>query len=116
MNPEEAHQVLGTGPSRPCNSLEIKLRDHADALAETLPAALADRRAAAIAAMNAVCLEIAEDEAERCRDVSATTAQQTARPVAVAFGGGRCSFEARLVAAARSLQWGRNRQVHGRAS
>jgi hypothetical protein len=33
-------------------------------------------------AAKAVCLEIAEDEAERCRGVGATTAQQTALTIA----------------------------------
>jgi hypothetical protein len=36
----------------------------------------------AIAAAKAVCLEIAEDEAERCRGVGATAAQQTALTIA----------------------------------
>jgi hypothetical protein len=36
----------------------------------------------AIGAAKAVCLEIAEDEAERCRNVGATTAQQTALIIA----------------------------------
>jgi len=37
---------------------------------------------AAVAATKAVCLEIAEDEAERCRSVGATAAQQTALTIA----------------------------------
>jgi len=35
-----------------------------------------------IAATKAVCLVIAEDEAEKCRRVGATTAQQTALSIA----------------------------------
>jgi hypothetical protein len=65
-----------------CNSLGLPPRDHAEGLAETLRTALANTRAAAVAATKAVCLEIAEDEAERCRSVGATTAQQTALTVA----------------------------------
>ena len=65
-----------------CNSLGISPSDHAEGLAETLRAALANTRTAAVAATKTVCLEIAEDEAERCRTVGATTAQQTALTIA----------------------------------
>lgn len=65
-----------------CNSLGIPPRDHAEALAETLRTALANTKAAAVTATKTVCLEIAEDEAERCRSAGATTAQQTALTIA----------------------------------
>ena len=44
--------------------------------------ALTATRDQAIAATKTVCLEIAEDEAERCRSVGATAAQQTALTIA----------------------------------
>jgi hypothetical protein len=51
-------------------------------LAEILRTALSETRDRAIGAAKAVCLEIAEDEAERCRGVAATVAQQTALTIA----------------------------------
>jgi len=65
-----------------CNSLGLPPRDRAEGLAETMRTALTNTRSAAVAATKAVCLEIAEDEAERCRSVGATTAQQTALTIA----------------------------------
>jgi hypothetical protein len=47
-----------------------------------LRTALVEARSVAITATKAVCLEIAEDEAERCRSVGATAAQQTALTIA----------------------------------
>ena len=47
-----------------------------------LRSALSETRDGAIGAAKAVCLEIAEDEAEGCRGVGATTAQQTALTIA----------------------------------
>ena len=41
-----------------------------------------ETRDRAIGAAKAVCLEAAEDEAERCRGVGAITAQQTALTIA----------------------------------
>jgi hypothetical protein len=52
-----------------------------------LRAALVETRYAVIAATKAVCLEIAEDEAERCRSVGATAAQQTALTIVAGRGG-----------------------------
>ena len=68
--------------TRVCHALRLAPRDHAENLAEILRTALADAQAAAVAATKTVCLEIAEDEAERCRTVGATTAQQTALTIA----------------------------------
>ncbi len=53
-----------------------------ESLTEMLRAALVEARSVAVAATKAVCLEIAEDEAERCRAVGATAAQQTALTIA----------------------------------
>ena len=53
-----------------------------DGLVEILRTALVETRSAAVAATKTVCLEIAEDEAERCRGVGATAAQQTALTIA----------------------------------
>jgi hypothetical protein len=53
-----------------------------DGLVEVLRSALVETRSAAVAATKTVCLEIAEDEAERCRGVGATAAQQTALMIA----------------------------------
>jgi hypothetical protein len=64
-------QVLGVVP-----------RNDIESITEMLRTALVETRAAAIAAAKAVCLEIAEDEAERCRSVGATAAQQTAFTIA----------------------------------
>jgi len=58
--------------TRLCHALRLAPRDHAEALAEILRGALADTRAAAVAATKTACLEIAEDEAERCRAIGAT--------------------------------------------
>ena len=65
-----------------CHSLGLAPRDHGENLAELLRPALCETRADAIAATKAVCLEVAEDEAERCRAVGATAAQQTALTIA----------------------------------
>jgi len=65
-----------------CRALNIPARDHADNLTEILRPAMTKARERAIGAAKKVCLEIAEDEAERCRSVGATTAQQTALNIA----------------------------------
>ena len=65
-----------------CHSLGLAPRDHAENLAELLRPALSETRDDAIAATKAVCLEVAEDEAERCRAVGAAAAQQTALTIA----------------------------------
>ncbi|MGA2114144.1 MAG: hypothetical protein ABSH56_05280 [Bryobacteraceae bacterium] len=69
--------------ARVARSLGVVTRnDVVEGLTETLRTALAETRAAGIAAAKAVCLEIAEDEAEQCRAVGATVAQQTALTIA----------------------------------
>ena len=65
-----------------CRTLSVPAKDNADSLAEILRTALSETRDRAIGAAKAVCLEIAEDEAERCRSVGATVAQQTALTIA----------------------------------
>ena len=67
---------------RVCRGLDISVKDNAENLTEILRTALSETRDGAIGAAKAVCLEIAEDEAERCRNVGATVAQQTALTIA----------------------------------
>ena len=67
---------------RVCRTLNVPARDNAESLAEMLRAALSETRERTIGAAKAVCIEIAEDEAERCRGVGATAAQQTALTIA----------------------------------
>jgi hypothetical protein len=67
---------------RVCRTLDLPAKDHAENLTEILRVALTEARDQAIGAAKAVCLEIAEDEAERCRGVGATAAQQTALTIA----------------------------------
>ena len=67
---------------RVCRTLNVPAKDNAENLAEMLRTALSENRDRAIGAAKAVCLEIAEDEAERCRGVGATVAQQTALTIA----------------------------------
>lgn len=65
-----------------CRTLNIPAKDHAESMTEILRPALSQARDEAVGAAKAVCLEIAEDEAERCRSVGATVAQQTALTIA----------------------------------
>ncbi len=65
-----------------CRALDIPAKDNAENLSEILRPALSKTREEAIGAAKAVSLEIAEDEAERCRSVGATVAQQTALTIA----------------------------------
>jgi hypothetical protein len=67
---------------RVCRTLDLPAKDHSENLTEILRAALTEARDQAIGATKAVSLEIAEDEAERCRSVGATVAQQTALTIA----------------------------------
>jgi hypothetical protein len=64
-----------------CRTLDISANDK-DELTEILRVALNDTRDRAIGAAKAICLEIAEDEGERCRAAGATAAQQTALTIA----------------------------------
>ena len=68
--------------ARVAQALGVVPRNDVESLTEMLRTALDETRAAAIAAAKAVCLEIAEDEAERCRSVGASAAQQTAFTIA----------------------------------
>ena len=65
-----------------CRALDISAKDNAEILTEVLRVALNHTRDRAIGAAKATCLEIAEDEAERCRAAGATAAQQTALTIA----------------------------------
>ena len=67
---------------RVCRTLNVPAKDNAENLTEILRTAMSQTRDQAIGAAKAACLEIAEDEAERCRSVGATVAQQTALTVA----------------------------------
>ena len=67
---------------RLCRTLDIPAKDNAESLTEILRVALTEMRDQAIGVAKAVCLEIAEDEAERCRSGGATVAQQTALKIA----------------------------------
>ncbi len=65
-----------------CRALDIPAKDNAENLSAILRPALSRTRDEAIGAAKTVSLEIAEDEAERCRSVGATVAQQTALTIA----------------------------------
>ena len=67
---------------RVCRTLDLPAKDHTENLTEILRVALTATRDQVIGAAKAVCLEIAEDEAERGRGVGATVAQQTALTIA----------------------------------
>ena len=67
---------------RVCRTLDISVKDNTESLSEILRTALTETSDLAIKAAKTVCLEIAENEAERCRSVGATTAQQTAQTIA----------------------------------
>jgi len=67
---------------RICRRFDLKASDNAESLTELLREALLDVRERAMASTRAVCLEIAEDEAERSRRVGANAAHQTAMTIA----------------------------------
>jgi hypothetical protein len=67
---------------RICRRLDLKAANNAEGLTELLREALLDVREAAIASTRAVCLEVAEDEAERSRLVGAHAAEQIAMNIA----------------------------------
>jgi hypothetical protein len=67
---------------RICRRLDLKAPDNAEGLTELLREALLDVRESAIASARTMCLDVAEDEAERSRRVGATAAQQTALTIA----------------------------------
>jgi len=68
--------------ARIARALGVVPRNDVESLTEMLRTALVETRSAAIAAAKTVCLEIAEDEAEQCRGVGATTAHETALTIA----------------------------------
>ena len=67
---------------RVCRTLDVAAKDNAEGITEMLRTALTETRDRAIGAAKTVCLEIAEDEAERSRSVGSTAAQQTALTIA----------------------------------
>lgn len=67
---------------RVCRALNIVANGNTESVTEVLRPALTETRERAISATKTICLEIAEDEAERCRSVGASVAQQTAFTIA----------------------------------
>jgi hypothetical protein len=67
---------------RICRRLNLTAADNAEGLTELLREALLDVRESAVASARAMCLDVAEDEAERCRRVGAHPAEQTAMNIA----------------------------------
>ena len=67
---------------RVLRTLNLPAKDKAESIIEILRMALNDASDAAITATKAGCLEIAEEEAERSRNVGASAAQQTALNIA----------------------------------
>jgi hypothetical protein len=65
-----------------CRALNIPAKENAEGVTEILRTTLCEARDHAVAAAKAACLEVAEDEAERCRSVGASVAQQTALTIA----------------------------------
>jgi len=85
LHPTEAMPKTVTAErlaERICRRLGLCAADHAETLSELLREALTEVREATITATRAVCLEVAEDEAERCRSAGASAAQQTALNIA----------------------------------
>jgi hypothetical protein len=68
---------------RICRRLELPKSGDCEMLTELLREAMGEVREAAVAATKAVCLEIAEEEAENCRRVGAVPAGQVAMTIAV---------------------------------
>ncbi|HOK46103.1 MAG TPA: hypothetical protein PLK67_09240 [Bryobacteraceae bacterium] len=67
---------------RICRRLELPADRYREGLEALLREASVKTREASISAMKAACLEVAEEEAERCRAVGAIDAQQTALTIA----------------------------------
>ncbi len=74
--------TVPTLATRICHALNLPATEHAESLDVVLRPALRDVLQSAVLATKAACLEIAEDESERCRAVGATAAQQTALNIA----------------------------------
>ena len=67
---------------RICRHLNLPFSTHGEALEVLMNQIAATIRQEVASATRATCLEIAEDEAERCRQYGATAAQQTALNIA----------------------------------
>jgi len=67
---------------RICRRLELPADRYRETLEGLLREAVAEARDASVSATKAACLEVAEEEAERCRAAGATAAQQTALIIA----------------------------------
>ncbi len=67
---------------RICRYLDLPFSTHGESLEVLMNEIAGDVRQEAVSATRATCLEIAEDEAERCREHGATAPQQTALNIA----------------------------------
>ena len=67
---------------RVCSRLNLPVSDNAEGITNLLREALDGRFDTAVAAAKIVYLTIAEEEAERCRRVGASAAEQTAMKIA----------------------------------
>lgn len=67
---------------RICRRLELPADRYRETLEGLLRESSVETRDASISATKAACLEVAEEEAERCRAVGATAAQQAALTIA----------------------------------
>ena len=67
---------------RICRRLELPADRYREGLETLLREAYVEAREASVSATKAACLEVAEEEAERCRAGGATAAQQTALTIA----------------------------------
>jgi hypothetical protein len=67
---------------RICRRLELPAGRYREGLEVLLREASVEARESSVLATKAACLEVAEEEAERCRAVGATAAQQTALTIA----------------------------------
>jgi hypothetical protein len=65
-----------------CRRLELPADRYREGLGALLRETPIEAREASVLATKAACLEVAEEEAERCRAVGATAAQQTALTIA----------------------------------
>jgi hypothetical protein len=67
---------------RVCRRLKLPVADNAEGITNLLRDALTGRFDTAVAAAKVACLTIAEEEAERCRRVGASAAEQIAVKIA----------------------------------
>jgi len=68
---------------RVCHRMNLPVADNAEGITNLLREALVGRFDTAVAAAKIACLTIAEEEAERCRRVGASAAEQIAMNIAL---------------------------------